>query len=220
MTMPSIIFDMDGTPFKTETVLAPALEGAFKNLREQALWHSETPIELYLSILGAPMETIWATLLPGSSDRVRAQADRVFWDSLIKEIKEGTGELYPGAEHTVKWLKEKGCSIYIASNGKMAYLRAILEYYGLDMYMTDVYGADRFQTSSKEDLVKKLAEDYSIRDGIMIGDRSSDISAGLKQSFHTICCTFGYGTAEEWAAAHQTISRLSELKDAVIGRSV
>jgi FMN phosphatase YigB (HAD superfamily) len=45
--------------------------------------------------------------------------------------------------------------MYIASNGFMEYLNAILHYFELESYFVDVYGADKFATSSKEELVER-----------------------------------------------------------------
>ena len=49
----AMIFDMDGTLFKTETLLVPVFHQVFDRLREERLYEGETPPEeLILSCLG------------------------------------------------------------------------------------------------------------------------------------------------------------------------
>nr|WP_010268453.1 hypothetical protein [Paenibacillus senegalensis] len=52
----SLIFDMDGTLFQTNTILELALENTFSQLRKMELWDRESPIDIYRKIMGAPLQ--------------------------------------------------------------------------------------------------------------------------------------------------------------------
>jgi phosphoglycolate phosphatase-like HAD superfamily hydrolase len=86
--MELIIFDMDGTLFRTE-------------LRKESLWEKPTPINEYLAILGAPMEKVWNALLPDHSVKVKEKADHLFWGYLVEEINLENGELYTKVKKTL-----------------------------------------------------------------------------------------------------------------------
>lgn len=75
----SVIFDMDGTLFQTDTILEIALEETFAYLRSQNKWDSETPLEKYREIMGVPLPKVWETLLPHYSRMEREETDTYFW---------------------------------------------------------------------------------------------------------------------------------------------
>ncbi|MBM7837316.1 adenosylhomocysteine nucleosidase [Alkalihalobacillus xiaoxiensis] len=212
---PALIFDMDGTLFKTEKVLTLALVDTFNQLNEQQLWHGEAPVQSYLTMLGAPMKDVWQTLLPGAEPALRKQADHLFLVKIIEQIKADEGELYPDVPLTLQRLKEAGFSLYIASNGMMSYLKTILNHYQLNQWFTDYYGADRLPVSSKTELVHQLKQDHQLNEAYMIGDRKSDISAGAANRLHTVACTYGYGSMEELAQATMNISSFRDVIDIV-----
>lgn len=91
----SLIFDMDGTLFRTGTVLEPALEETFDYLRAEGLWEGKTPIEEYRNIMGAPLPRVWETLMPNHSDTVRKLTDEYFLLMLIERIKRGKAAIIP-----------------------------------------------------------------------------------------------------------------------------
>ncbi|REK76869.1 hypothetical protein DX130_07550 [Paenibacillus paeoniae] len=51
----TIIFDMDGTLFQTETILEISLQDAYDRLRAQNQWNKETPIDKFREIMDFSM---------------------------------------------------------------------------------------------------------------------------------------------------------------------
>lgn len=94
----SLIFDMDGTLFQTDKILALSLEDTFNQLRLQNKWNDATPIDHYREIMGVPLPKVWSTLLPNHSEEVREEANAYFLERLVKNIKDGQGALYPHVE--------------------------------------------------------------------------------------------------------------------------
>ncbi len=115
--MNTYIFDMDGTLFQTDSILELSLADTFSHLESLGCWNGPAPLKTYREIMGVPLPRVWEILLPDQPDGVRLQADRHFLDSLIRNIKHDKGALYPNAIALLEHLKEKGCEIFIASNG-------------------------------------------------------------------------------------------------------
>lgn len=207
----AILFDMDGTLFKTEKILAGALEKTFNYLREKGEWEGEAPFEECKNLLGATLEELWRTLLPKSTDAVRKEADRLFLEGMIEEISSGKGEIYPGVIDVLKEIKSIVIPTFVASNGLDGYIQAINKYYGLQEYFTDFYSSGRFKCSSKVELVARLLEDYKIKNAIMIGDRKSDIEAAIKNNILSIGCDFGFANSDELKGASYHVTNFKEI---------
>ncbi|SDM30493.1 HAD hydrolase-like protein [Sediminibacillus halophilus] len=206
-----VIFDMDGTLFQTDRILALSLEETFQDLRNRTLWTGETPLEKYRSIMGVPLPEVWRTLLPNHPEPIREQTDAFFLSQLIRNIKNGKGALYPDVGEVFHQLVEKGCSIYIASNGLKEYLNAIIEFYQLDRWVTETYSIQQIDSLNKGDLVKQIVDKYRIEDGAVVGDRLSDIRAAKQNGLVSIGCNFDFAREEELAQADTVIDGLAEL---------
>lgn len=214
----SLIFDMDGTLFQTATVLEPALQDTFDHLRSRGWWEGETPIAGYRRIMGAPLPKVWQTLMPRHSQEVRDYTDGYFLDRLVERITTGKAALYPHVEELFAALKEAGCQLYIASNGLRAYLDAIVGYYGLHRWVTEVFSIEEIDSLDKTVLVERAVEKYDIRHGFMVGDRLSDFRAGKGNGLTTIGCRFDFSVAEELQQADFVIDDLLEVKDIALFR--
>ncbi|MNC24174.1 bifunctional 5'-methylthioadenosine/S-adenosylhomocysteine nucleosidase/phosphatase [compost metagenome] len=76
----------------------------------------------------------------------------------------------------------------------------------------ELYSAGEFQTSSKVDLVHLLLERHGVRNAWMVGDRSSDVEAGLKNGLTVIGCDYaGFGDGSELNGSHTRIRDFAEL---------
>jgi phosphoglycolate phosphatase-like HAD superfamily hydrolase len=209
----SFIFDMDGTLFQTHKILEISLEETFNYLRDLDLWESSTPVEAYRRIMGVPLPKVWETLLPDHSKDVREDADKFFQEQLIGAIKSGKGSLYPHAENLFSFLKEKGCSIFIASNGLADYLKAIENYYNLDQWITETFSIEQINSLDKAELVGTLLTKYKLTKAAVVGDRLSDIQAAKSNGLVAIGCRFDFAREEELSHADFVVDDLLELKE-------
>ena len=201
----SIIFDMDGTLFQTDKILGLSLEDTFNHLRTQQKWEAETPIRKYREIMGVPLPKVWETLLPNHSTEDREQTDRYFLERLIENINSGKGALYPNVHEVFRYLKESDCEIYIASNGLTEYLKAIVEYYRLNQWVTETFSIQQIKSLNKSDLVRTIIKKYGITNGAVIGDRLSDINAAKDNGLISIGCNFDFAKEDELAQADRVI---------------
>jgi adenosylhomocysteine nucleosidase len=208
----SIIFDMDGTLFQTEKILERSLDDAFEHLRAMNQWTGATPIDAYKDIMGVPLPKVWETLLPEHSMEVRQQTDAYFLERLIENIRSGKGALYPNVKEAFEYLTANNYSIYIASNGLTAYLQAIVDHYDLEQWVTETFSIQQIESLNKGDLVRSIKDKYDIQNGVVVGDRLSDINAAKDNGFLAIGCNFDFAQEDELAQADVVINDLIELK--------
>lgn len=208
----SLIFDMDGTLFQTDKILELSLEDAFNHLRSLNKWDTVTPIDKYREIMGVPLPKVWETLLPNHSIEVREQTDAYFLERLIGNISSGKGALYPNVKDVFSYLKRNSCSIYIASNGLKEYLKAIVSYYNLDNWVTETFSIQQIESLNKSDLVQSIIKKYDFTNGMVVGDRLSDINAAKDNGLVSIGCNFDFAREDELSQADIVIDDLIELK--------
>lgn len=208
----SIIFDMDGTLFQTNKILEISLEETFEYLRVKEGWEGRTPVEDYRKIMGVPLSVVWENLLPSYSNEIRLDVNDFFHEKLIENIYKGNGALYPNVEETFTYLKNSGYTIYIASNGLPEYLSAIVDYYKLNRWLTDVYSIQQIESKEKSELVRTLIQKCNITGGAMVGDRISDIQAAKLNGLLAIGCNFDFAQADELEQADIVINDIFELR--------
>ncbi|WP_028391110.1 HAD hydrolase-like protein [Bacillus cihuensis] len=208
----SLIFDMDGTLFQTDKILELSLDDTFNHLRSLNKWDTVTPIDKYREIMGVPLPKVWETLLPNHSIEVREQTDSYFLERLVENIKSGKGALYPNVKEVFNNLKENNCSIYIASNGLTEYLKAIVSYYNLDNWVTETFSIQQIESLNKSDLVQSIIKKYDITNGVVVGDRLSDINAAKDNGLVSIGCNFDFAQEDELSQADMVIDDLIELQ--------
>ncbi|WP_301109375.1 HAD hydrolase-like protein [Sporosarcina sp.] len=209
----SMIFDMDGTLFQTDTILELALNDTFDHLRTMNKWNDAVPIDQFREIMGAPLPKVWETLLPHHSNEDRNYTDAYFLEQLLENIRNGNGALYPNVKEIFGYLKENDCSIYIASNGLIDYLHAIVDYYGLDQWVTETFSIQQIASLNKSDLVQSIVKKYHITSAAVVGDRLSDIHAAKENGLLAVGCNFDFAHKDELAQADLIIDDLLELKD-------
>lgn len=211
----AFIFDMDGTLFRTEMILEVSLEDTFNHLRSQKLWTGETPIQKYRNIMGVPLPVVWKNLLPDHSDSVRENANDLFHVKLIENIRANRGALYPNTTELLECLRSKGHRVFVASNGQIEYLKAIMDVYHLDRWICECFSIQHIETQSKTDLVKLLLMKHSIKSGALVGDRLSDFKAAKLNNLYSIGCKFYFAQEKELAEADWVINDFNELIRAV-----
>lgn len=206
----ALIFDMDGTLFQTNLILEDALEATFEKLRMKKLWNEKTPIDKYREIMGVPLPVVWKTLCPQHTLEVHNISNLWFLDELIRQIKKGNSALYEGVEETLAFLSQK-YPLYIASNGQIPYLQAIVEQYQLNRFIKGVYSIDMIQSGNKSDLVHLVKSENGIEEGYVIGDRSSDIKAALDNDLVSIGVRFDFAQEDELNKANYVIDNFKEI---------
>ncbi|NIK79978.1 adenosylhomocysteine nucleosidase [Paenibacillus castaneae] len=208
----AIIFDMDGTLFQTNKILELSLDDTFAYLTSLHEWSGETPIQKYREIMGVPLPVVWEMLLPSHSNEIRESANEFFHEKLIANINNGSGALYPHVYEVLGYLKQAGYSIFIASNGQIEYLNAIVNYYKLNNWVKETFSIQQIQTLNKSDLVCHILKKYDIDNAAVVGDRLSDINAAKNNGLMAIGCRFDFAQEDELIQADAIIDDLIELR--------
>ncbi|WP_337874335.1 HAD hydrolase-like protein [Exiguobacterium sp.] len=216
----ALIFDMDGTLFRTDLILELALDETFDYLRSEEKWIGPTPIDQYRNIMGVPLPVVWNTLLPQYDEQTREEVDAYFLTRLIKNIQNGNGALYAGVLELFERLNQLNHPIFIASNGLVDYLQAIVTHYGLDHWITETYSIQQIDTLDKGDLVAEVVKKYELQDGFVVGDRLSDIMAARANGLTSIGCRFDFAQEAELKEADYVVNHLSEVLDIVLKETV
>lgn len=203
---------MDGTLFQTDKILELSLDDTFNHLRSLNQWNDLTPIDTYREIMGVPLPKVWGILMPNHSIKEREQTDAYFLERLIENISGEKGALYPNVKEIFSYLKDNDFSIYIASNGLTDYLKAIVDYYNLDRWITETFSIQQIDSLNKSDLVGRIKEKYGITNGAVVGDRLSDITAAKDNNLVSIGCNFDFAQEDELSQADIVIDDLIELE--------
>lgn len=211
----AVIFDLDGTLFKTETLSLPAYHRTFDQLRREGLFSGATPPEeRFLHSLGMLLPEIWSNVLPDAPNDVRVRANELLLDYQMQFLRAGYGELYPGVLATLENLHRRGYKLCVASNGVEEYVKGVIHATGLSPLFTVLYSAGEFQTASKVELVRLLLQRYPFASAWMCGDRLSDVEAGLQNGLPVVGCTYGgFHAKDELQQANMMISSFAELLD-------
>ncbi|WP_456274506.1 HAD hydrolase-like protein [Bacillus sp. AK031] len=212
MSRQAVIFDMDGTLFKTDKVLIAALEKTFACLRGLNQWEGEAPVEQYLKIMGVPLPEVWQNLLPMHEQQLHDKVNRIFHIHLFREIRSGNGELYPNVLSHLETMA-KDYRLFIASNGLHSYLLEIINHFKLTDYFQGVYSIEACPSGKKGDLVAMIIDDHHLSSAIMVGDRSSDILAGKQNNLYTVGCSWGFAAEGELDEADVVMKSFVEIED-------
>ena len=213
----TMLFDLDGTLFETETISVPAYHATFDHLRREGTYKGETPpVERFLGGLGLLLEQIWARVMPDAGTDVHRRADELMLHYQMEALKRGDGRLYPGVKETLQTLRARGIRLFVASNGLELYVKEVVRSAGIGHLFEGLYSAGEYQTRSKTDLVKLLLERHGVRSAWMVGDRSSDVEAGHGNGLPVVGCKYAqFGKPGELDKADMIITAFPQLLDLI-----
>lgn len=117
-------------------------------------------------------------------------------------------EIYDGIREMLHRLKEKGKKCYIVTAKLEETAKKILQFLEIFDYFDLIVGATSDGSRNKKVEIMKYAienvKNYSSKNAIMIGDRPSDIKAGISNNMDTIGVLYGMDTKENLSNAGAT----------------
>ncbi|CAM3741908.1 HAD family hydrolase [Cohnella lubricantis] len=217
----AVLFDLDGTLFRTETLLETVHRRVFETLREEGLYTSEEPpVERLLGSLGMLLEHIWQRVMPDGSPEAHERANELLLRYEIEELEKGIGELYPGVPETLRKLRERGIRLFVASNGLEQYVKEVPRLRGIADLFEGFYSAGEYATQTKAELVRILLEKHGVRSAWMVGDRSSDVEAGKQNGLFVVGCDYaGFRREGELDGADALIGSFADLEQLIAQRA-
>lgn len=202
-----LIFDLDGTLFKTESVDIYAFNEALT-----ASGYSPKSKDEILSFVGLPLDGICRAMLNSEDIALisKFRQDVIHFESYaIPRF----GEFYDGAIEMLKTLKDKGFKLCICSNGNKEYIEDISDAFGLWEIFDDIWY--EHPGISKAEAVKILIDKYSAKSFIMVGDRDIDIHAAKANTGISIGVTYGFGI-DEVKEADYVVNSIAELEQTIL----
>lgn len=206
-----IIFDLDGTLYKSEFTFVSAVQNALRDFGMPILER-----EKILPLLRFTAQGYAEELLLNSKDK-----DGI--DVLRKKIKEYelaaipvAGVLYPGVKETLKELRANGYDMAICTNAGYDYLNAVMKETGIKRYFPLAFGND--SGKPKSDLAADLinAAGLGPEACILVGDSDSDQHAAEKNGVLFIEAAWGYGN-ESIVNPDYNIPNIKKLPDLLKG---
>lgn len=197
-----IIFDLDGTLYKTDTVLLKAIEKAFNDM------HLSSPDNNnILKLIGEKSEHFFNKLLNGYKN-INKQKIIEKISYYEKELLKEHGELYLNTISTLIKLKENDYQLAICSNGSKEYVEKILNSH----HIKELFSVIKHKeiNKSKSDQVKEIAIKLNVELVIVVGDSYHDIQAAVDNNFISVAANYGYQLGSE-VNANFGINEISEL---------
>ena len=205
--MKTVVFDFDGTIHDTKRLYGSAFRTAYEFLvnggyAEPALY-SDDDVSKYLGMTAPEM---WQSFMPQLPPETREEAGAIIGREMNKGVLGGKAVMYSGIDEALTELKKRGCSLMILSNCRHSYMEAHRTALGLDKWVDDYFCGEDYGFIPKEDIFTLIMQKYPSRSFVMVGDRASDIAAGVKNGVPSVGCLYGFGSPEELAQASCTVS--------------
>ena len=207
----TIIFDLDGTLHKTDTLSLPIFHGCIKKIYRQ--FNIEKPYpsdEIIKSQFGKQFKEICPIILKTNNPEINMSFANCLEKNAIKSLSEGKGELYPGVEKTLKILKNRGFKLAICTNSRYGYLNAIIKRFQFQKYFDLIMGLGNFPNKDKIWMVGEITKNLNTKQFVVVGDRIHDIEAAKANGGLTVGCAYGFAF-EEIMEADYIISSFEEL---------
>jgi HAD superfamily hydrolase (TIGR01549 family) len=205
-----IIFDLDGTLFRTETVDIEAFNAAL--ISNGYLPRTGSDI---MNLIGYPLDAICRQLLDSENPSLieKFKIDLINYES---KLIVSFGKLYPGVTEFLRRLKNKGLNLCICSNGNKEYVEAITTKFNFRAVFNEIWYEKNGITKSQA--IKILKKKFQADSFIMVGDRASDIEAAKDNKGIAIGVSYGFG-GKEIMNADYIAGSISELEAIIISLS-
>ena len=190
-------FDLDGTLARTGEDIILAWKGAIRAVGRD-LTHFDEVFKI-----GPTLEQMVYALYDDATPELVADL-MARYKPLYDESVFPNTVAYPGVPELLAAIRAAGGKSYIVTNKRHNATQLIAKKFGWDRLMNGVWSYDSFGTKYKKpELLAKLLKDLGIdpKDAVMVGDTKGDVDAGKANGMAAIGVTWGYGTAEEIAAA-------------------
>ncbi|MBA7638310.1 Phosphoglycolate phosphatase [subsurface metagenome] len=200
----AIIFDLDGTLFKTSALSEPAFRLIVEAIRSQkGIEMDYFSSEEVASFIGHTFNEVWemafARHLPGEKEYIH----HTMQEAERKMLMAGAGALYAGIPELLQKTSEEGYRLYLASNCSEFYMQPVIEKTDIAHHFTATYPIGRYHyMSDKSELLSLIIAENPHETGfITVGDREMDITAAQENHLGSIGVLWGFGGEHELSSA-------------------
>jgi phosphoglycolate phosphatase len=194
----TLFFDLDGTLSDPSDGITRSIQHALACLGRP--YPGKEELQHYI---GPPLRWTFPRLL-GTEDGELVETAIAYYRERYETVGLFENEVYPGVPELLARLQGEGFPLYVVTSKPTVYADRIIRHFGLDRFFLTVYGPEldgRFD--EKRELVGFILRERALdpRRTVMIGDRARDIGSGQAHGTLTLGVTYGFGGAEEIAAA-------------------
>lgn len=195
MNTANLIFDLDGTLIDS----APSILACMEHVSAAAGLKLELPLEA--NLIGPPLLTALARVTGLSDERLLlplAEAFKAHYDAVGLH----STVPYPEIPEVLRHLRDKGMTLYLATNKRMIPTIAILEKMGWGEWFTAIYTLDKTSPgcTNKSTMLGLLLRENKIdpATAVYVGDTLEDGIAAAASGLHFIAADWGYGNFDDW----------------------
>lgn len=194
----TLFFDLDGT-------LTDPREGITRCLQYglEQLGRPFPPQAELVQYIGPPLRWTYPQLL-GTDDAELVDAAIRHYRQRYADVGLFENVVYAAIPELLSALRSDGFDLYVVTSKPTVYAERIVRHFHLDGYFEGVFGPEldgRFD--EKTELIAHILAERNLgpERTVMIGDRASDIAAGIANGTRTLAVTYGFGDVEELTAA-------------------
>jgi phosphoglycolate phosphatase len=211
----AVVFDMDGTLYSSESILHQAYVAAVRDFNRERKLHVPTPsLQEILHQIGQPASAIFKNLFPDLSSEEQKVLNSFSLKNLCQSISQGGGELYPGIIESLSFLQSIDKKLFIASNGRTAYLSSILQGFSLTHFFENFVTLEMNGIDTKAGIILYYMKEsaFKAEEVLMVGDRTSDIDAARIAGTWFAGVLWGHDPGQEVADADIILEDTLELR--------
>lgn len=183
-----VVFDVDGTLYKTDSVSVFAAQKALEDMNLEVLDGN-----IIRSYFGDKSDVFCRKIAPGiPASRLKELAEKID----VYELKyiPKTGELYDGVTEMLEELKSKDFILAICSYASREYVDVILKTFEIKHFFTYIKTYE--EHTSKSEILGELLKKADYDMAVMVGDRFHDFDAAKANNIPSIGALYGYGDKE------------------------
>jgi len=185
-----VIFDLDGTLIDSASSILFSMQFAFEKV-------GLVPVRPLLSdLIGPPLTETIRSLLNVDSLGFLPEIVNIY-KCHYDEVGYKESRPYEGVPSMLNELRDKGFSLYIATNKRIIPTRKIIGYLGWNSVFDELYSLDYFEPplQNKTTLLKRVHEEVLgfPEETIYLGDRTSDAEAAITNGVCFLGASWGYG---------------------------
>lgn len=193
---PAVLLDLDGTLTDPYPGISASILYALERL-------GRPPVDepTLRAAVGPPLEGAFAAMLDG--DAVLAKEALRLYRERYAPIGIYENRVFDGIPQMLSDLRAAGLRLYIASSKPRAFCEAIASHFGFAGQLDRIYGSEfDGRLVAKAELISHLIAEERVDplNGVMVGDRRHDVEGARANGLRVIGVSWGYGSAEEFAA--------------------
>ncbi len=185
-----IIFDLDGTLTDNTQGIGNSLKYALEQMQIEDYTN-----DILKQFIGPPLQWGFSTLF-GMNERNTELAVSYFRE-YYAEKGYLENEPYTGVFEMLEELHSAGKKMYIATAKYEKYAQKIMEHFGFDKYIIQLFGADYGgRKASKTGIIGSVLETHQLKPSseiVMVGDTIYDMEGGKENGLATVAVTYGFG---------------------------